>query len=85
MRQPLVSVPGWRTRIRRRPGPGPGWVQLTGRAAAARFRWQDRDGYDRAATTIGRSSTKANGSIPVFDQVRHQGWGFWFGPIWIPL
>ncbi len=47
-------------------------------------RWEDRDGYDRAVRDHRPFQYQGNWVNPVFDQ-GHQGWGFWLGPIWIPL
>ena len=49
-----------------------------------RIPWQDRDGYDRARHDHRPFQYQGQWVNPVFDQVRN-GWGFWFGPIWIPL
>ena len=47
-------------------------------------RWEDRDGYDRAVRDHRPFQYQGHWVNPVFDQ-GHQGWGFWLGPIWIPL
>ena len=70
-------------------GPGPGWVQpQPGRGweqpQRPDVRWEDRDGYDRAVRDHRPFQYQGNWVNPVFDQ-GHQGWGFWLGPIWIPL
>jgi hypothetical protein len=62
------------------PGPGPGWVQ-PGRPDVPPH---DRDGYDRAVRDHRPFQYQGQWVNPVFDQ-GHQGWGFWLGPIWIPL
>jgi hypothetical protein len=61
-------------------GPGPGWVQ-PGRPDVP---WQDRDGYDRAVRDHRPFQYDGQWVNPVFDQ-GYQAWGFWLGPIWIPL
>jgi hypothetical protein len=62
------------------PGPGPGWVQ-PGRPDVPP---QDRNAYDRAVHDHRPFQYQGQWVNPVFDQGR-QGWGFWLGPIWIPL
>jgi hypothetical protein len=65
------------------PGPGgprPGWVQ----PQRPDVPWQDRDGYDRAVRDHRPFQYQCQWVNPVFDQ-GHQAWGFWLGPIWIPL
>ena len=62
------------------PGPGPGWVQPQRPDAG----WQDRDGYDRAVRDHRPFQYQGQWVNPVFDG-GHQAWGFWLGPIWIPL
>jgi hypothetical protein len=62
------------------PGQGPGWVQ-PGRPDVPP---QDRDAYDRAVRDHRPFQYQGQWVNPVFDQGR-QGWGFWLGPIWIPL
>ena len=47
-------------------------------------RWQDRDGYDRAVRDHRPFQYQGQWVNPVLD-AGHQGWGFWLGPIWIPL
>ena len=61
-----------------RPRPGPVVVE------PPRIPWQDRDAYDRARHDHRPFQYQGQWVNPVFDQVRN-GWGFWFGPIWIPL
>ena len=84
MRRPSASVPVWR-RPTRRPDPatwpGPGWVQQPHRPDIP---WQDRGGYDRAVRDHRPFQYQGKWVNPVFDN-GHQGWGFWLGPIWIPL
>jgi hypothetical protein len=62
------------------PHPGPGWVQ-PGRPD---IRPEDRDGYYRAVRDHRPFQYQGQWVNPVFDG-GHQGWGFWLGPIWIPL
>lgn len=64
----------------RPPGPGPDWVQ----PPRPDIGWQDRDGYDRAVRDHRPFQYQGQWVNPVFD-AGHQGWGFWLGPIWIPL
>ena len=62
-------------------GPGgPGWVQ-PGRPD---IRWQDRDAYDRARFDHRPFLYDNQWVNPVFDP-GYRAWGFWLGPIWIPL
>ena len=60
------------------PRPGPVVVE------PPQIPWQDRDGYDRARHDHRPFQYQGQWVNPIFDQVRN-GWGFWFGPIWIPL
>jgi hypothetical protein len=62
------------------PPPGPGWVQPQRPDVPP----QDRGGYDRAVRDHRPFQYQGQWVNPVFDQGRH-GWGFWLGPIWIPL
>ena len=62
------------------PGPGPLWCSRRDPTC----RWQDRDGYDRAVRDHRPFQYQGQWVNPVFDG-GHQGWGFWLGPIWIPL
>jgi hypothetical protein len=62
------------------PGPGPGWVQ----PQRPDVPWQDRGGYDRAVRDHQPFQYQGQRVNPVFD-AGHQGWGFWLGPLWIPL
>ena len=62
------------------PRPGPGWVQ----PHRPDMRWEDRDGYDRAVRDHRPFQYQGRWVNPVFDR-GHAGWGFWLGPIWIPL
>jgi hypothetical protein len=62
------------------PGPGPGWVQ-PGRPD---IHPEDRDGYYRAVRDHRPFQYQGHWVNPVFD-AGHQGWGFWLGPIWVPL
>jgi hypothetical protein len=62
------------------PGPGPAWQQ----PHRPDIRWEDRGGYDRAVRDHRPFQYQGQWVNPVFDQ-GHQGWGFWLGPIWIPL
>ena len=48
------------------------------------IRWQDRDGYDRAVRDHRPFLYNNQWVNPVFD-AGYQAWGFWVGPIWIPL
>jgi hypothetical protein len=52
------------------PGPGHGWVQQPGYYGAVR----DHRPFEYQGQWVN----------PVFD-AGHQGWGFWLGPVWIPL
>ena len=61
-------------------GHGPGWVQ-PGRPD---IRWQDRDAYDRAVRDHRPFQYDGRWVNPVFDP-GFRAWGFWLGPIWIPL
>ena len=61
-------------------GPGPGGVQ-PGRPD---IRWQDRDAYDRAVRDHRPFQYDGRWVNPVFDP-GFRAWGFWLGPIWIPL
>jgi hypothetical protein len=58
----------------------PGWVQ-PGRPDIP---WQDRDGYDRAVRDHRPFQYEGQWVNPVFDP-GYRAWGFWLGPIWIPL
>jgi hypothetical protein len=62
------------------PGPGPGWVQ----PGSHDFRPEDRGAYDQAVRDHRPFQYDGQWVNPVFDQ-GHRGWGFWLGPIWIPL
>ena len=62
------------------PHQGPGWVQ-PGRPD---IRPEDRGGYDRAVRDHRPFQYQGQWVNPVFDE-GHRGWGFWLGPIWIPL
>lgn len=62
------------------PHQGPGWVQ-PGRPD---IRPEDRGGYDRAVRDHRPFQYQGHWVNPVFDE-GHRGWGFWLGPIWIPL
>jgi hypothetical protein len=62
------------------PGPGPVVVQ----PQRPDVPWQDRGGYDRAVRDHQPFQYQGQWVNPVFDG-GHQGWGFWLGPIWIPL
>ena len=62
------------------PWHGPGWVQ-PGRPD---IRWQDRDAYDRARFDHRPFQYDGQWVNPVFDP-GYRAWGFWLGPIWIPL
>lgn len=62
------------------PGPGPGWQQ-PGRPD---LRPEDRDGYFRAVRDHRPFQYQGQWVNPVFDE-DHRGWGFWLGPLWIPL
>lgn len=45
---------------------------------------QDRGAYDRAVRDHRPFQYQGQWVNPVFD-AGHHGWGFWLGPIWIPL
>jgi len=62
------------------PGPGPGWVQ----PGPPDLRPEDCGAYDQAVLDHRPFQYDGQWVNPVFDQ-GHQGWGFWLGPIWIPL
>jgi hypothetical protein len=62
------------------PGPGPGWVQ-PGRPD---IRPGDRGAYDQAVRDHRPFQYQGQWVNPVFDP-GYQAWGFWLGPIWIPL
>ncbi len=64
----------------RPPGPGPVVVE----PSRPDVGWQDRDGYNRAVRDHRPFQYQGQWVNPVFD-AGHQGWGFWLGPIWIPL
>ncbi|OBI77807.1 hypothetical protein A5663_21570 [Mycobacterium sp. E740] len=61
------------------PGPGPALAP-----PRPDIPWQDRGGYDRAVFDHRPFEYQGQWVNPLFDPVR-QGWGFWLGPIWIPL
>jgi len=48
------------------------------------LRPEDRGAYDQAVLDHRPFQYDGQWVNPVFDQ-GHQGWGFWLGPIWIPL
>ena len=48
------------------------------------IRPEDRDGYYRAVHDHRPFQYQGRWVNPVFD-IGHQAWGFWLGPIWIPL
>jgi len=48
------------------------------------IRWQDRDAYDRAVRDHRPFQYDGGRVNPVFDP-GFRAWGFWLGPIWIPL
>jgi hypothetical protein len=62
------------------PAPGPGWVQ----PQRPDVPWQDRDAYNRAIGDHRPFQYEGQWVNPVFDP-GHAAWGFWLGPIWIPL
>ena len=62
------------------PGPDPVLVQ----PPRPDVPWQDRDGYDHAVRDHRPFQYQGQWVNPVFD-AGHQAWGFWLGPIWIPL
>jgi hypothetical protein len=62
------------------PRPGHGWVQ----PGPPDFRPEDRGAYDQAVRDHRSFQYDGQWVNPVFDQ-GHRGWGFWLGPIWIPL
>ena len=62
------------------PGPGPVLVH----PPRPDVPWQARDGYDRAVRDHRPFQYQGRWVNPVFDG-GHQAWGFWLGPIWIPL
>jgi len=62
------------------PGPGPGWVQ----PQRPDVPWQDRGAYDVAVRDHRPFQYQGQWVNPMFDQGQ-QAWGFWLGPIWIPL
>ncbi len=63
-----------------RPRPGPVIVQ----PPRPDVPWQDRDAYDRASRDHRPFQYQGQWVNPVFDH-GYQAWGFWLGPIWIPL
>ncbi|WP_102143688.1 hypothetical protein [Mycobacterium hubeiense] len=64
------------------PGPGgPGPVHVEHRPDVPP---QDRDAYFRAVRDHRPFRYQGHWVTPVFDP-GHRGWGFWLGPIWIPL
>lgn len=71
---------GWATADPGHPGPGPVVVQ----PQRPDVRPQDRDGYDRAVRDHRPFQYQGRWVNPIFDEGRHT-WGFWLGPIWIPL
>jgi len=62
------------------PGHGHGWEQ----PRRPDIRPQDRDGYYRAPQDHRPFQYQGQWVNPVFDN-GHRAWGFWLGPIWIPL
>jgi hypothetical protein len=58
----------------------PGWVQ----PGPPDLRPEDRGAYDQAVRDHRPFQYDGQWVNPVFDQ-GHRGWGFWLGPIWIPL
>ena len=63
------------------PGPGHEWVQPPNRPSVP---WQDQRGYDGAVRDHRPFQYQRQWVNPIFDQ-GHRGWGFWLGPVWIPL
>jgi hypothetical protein len=63
------------------PPPGPGPVEVHQRPEIP---WQDRDGYDRAVRDHRPFQYQGRWVTPVFDP-GYRAWGFWLGPLWIPL
>ena len=62
-------------------GPGHGWAQPPNRPP---FPLHDQPGYYGAVRDHRPFQYQGQWVNPIFDP-GHQGWGFWLGPIWIPL
>ena len=60
------------------PRPGPVIVERP------QIPWRDRDAYDRASRDHRPFQYQGHWVTPVFDP-GYRAWGFWLGPIWIPL